>query len=149
MTILHLVTILATGLLIGSELSVSAFINPVVWKLDERATVAAFRLFAGLLGRVMPFWYAACFILLIAETFVSPGHGANRTLLLTADILWAAVIFFSIAVLVPINNRIAALQLSTSFNDWRPQHHRWETLHRVRIAVLLVAFVLLLLAILP
>ena len=34
MNIPNVATILCIGLLIGAELAVSAFINPVVWKLD-------------------------------------------------------------------------------------------------------------------
>jgi len=40
MNLLNIATILCIGLLIGAEFAVSAFINPVVWKLDPAAQAA-------------------------------------------------------------------------------------------------------------
>jgi hypothetical protein len=45
MNLLNIATILCIGLLIGNEFAVSAFINPVVWKLDSGAQATAFRRF--------------------------------------------------------------------------------------------------------
>ena len=40
----------------------SAFVNPVVWKLEDRAQAGAIALFAARLGTVMPFWYVLVFL---------------------------------------------------------------------------------------
>jgi hypothetical protein len=66
MDLLNIATILCIGLLIGVELAVSAFINPVVWKLDLAAQARAFPLFGHRLGRAMPVWYIAGLLLLVS-----------------------------------------------------------------------------------
>ena len=141
MRFLDIFTIVFSGLLIGNELTVSLFINPVMRKLDAAAQARALSLFAGLLGRVMPFWYVLCLILFAAETLVHHGR-AVFSLLLAATILWIFIIVATVFVLVPINNRIAALQKDTPVETWIAEHTRWEHLHRVRIALLLVCWIL-------
>jgi len=76
MLILDITVAVCIGLLVGAELSVSVFINPILSRLNESAQAAATRLFAIRLGRSMPFWYAASLLLLLAETFLrrhAPG----------------------------------------------------------------------------
>lgn len=142
MHLLDVVTILCAGLLVGNELTVSLFINPVIRQLEEQARTKTVSLFAALLGKAMPVWYALCFLLLLVEAYLrrhQPGH----YLLLAAAGIWAAVILFSIFFLVPINNRIARLS-QEAVPDWHTQHKTWDTLHRWRILSLIVAMVCLL-----
>jgi hypothetical protein len=37
MPVRDILTIASSGLLVGTEFAVSAFVNPVVWKLEDRA----------------------------------------------------------------------------------------------------------------
>ena len=83
MMILDVVTIVCIGLLIGTEFAVSAFINPILEKLDEAARAQAVGMFARRLGFVMPFWYAGSFVLLLAGT-VARWQGRGRWSLLIA-----------------------------------------------------------------
>jgi uncharacterized membrane protein len=145
---IDILTIVAAGLMTGNELTVSLFINPVMRRLEPTAQTHALSLFAGLLGRVMPFWYGLCLILFVAETWVRRGQ-VGFPFLLAASILWALTIVFTIALLVPINNRIAALAASAPLEQWLPEHRRWNRLHCVRIVLLLVALVFVLHALLP
>ena len=147
MYLLDVVTILCTGFMIGNELAVSLFINPVAWQLDEQAQTKAFSLFARLLGKAMPFWYAAGLILLTAEAYLR-RHEPAFTLLLVAAVIWTAAIVYSVFALVPINNRIAALTTASLPTGWRQEHKRWNALHHWRIVMLAVAMVCLLLGIL-
>lgn len=134
-------TLVVAGLMVGNELTVSLFINPVMRQLSAEPQRQALSLFAGLLGRVMPFWYALCLILFVAETYMRRGEPAFL-LLLSASILWAAIIGWTVFVLVPINNRISVLVAETPLERWLPEHMRWERLHRLRVVLLLVALVL-------
>lgn len=137
MHFLDLLTILCAGLMTGNELAVSLFIHPVIQQLENRAQVKALSLFAGLLGKVMPFWYFTSLVLLGLEAYLR-RHEPALPFLLTAVILCAAIIVFSVSVLVPINNRIARLQTSAP-NGWQQEHKKWEMLHRLRILLLVVA----------
>ncbi|MES2390414.1 MAG: DUF1772 domain-containing protein [Acidobacteriota bacterium] len=140
MLILDIVSIVSIGLLVGTEFAVSAFINPMLARLDEAAQATATRLFAVRLGTVMPFWYAASFILLIAEA-VLRRHTSGTPLLIAAIAIWAAAIVLSVTILVPINNRIIQLDAGPFPAEARRAHARWESFHRIRVAALTAAMV--------
>jgi uncharacterized membrane protein len=141
MLFLNVLTILCTGLMIGNELAVSLFVNPVVWQLEDRSQAKALSLFAGILGKVMPFWYAWCLTLMIAETYLL-RHRPGLTLLLIAVVIWIAIIVYTVTTLVPINNRIARLGDGLP-EGWRQEHKRWDMYHRWRILSLVIAMVCL------
>src|SRR5262245_1315768 len=130
MHLIDIVTIVLAGLMIGNELTVSLFINPVMRKLDAVAQTRALSLFAGRLGRVMPFWYAACLILFVVEAIMRRGK-AEFYPLLAASLLWSSIIIATIFLLVPINNRVAALAADAPLERWLPEHRWWERLHRI------------------
>jgi uncharacterized membrane protein len=123
--------------MIGVEISVSAFINPAAWQLNDQAII---KLLARKMGQVMPFWYGLCLLLLALQTYAH-WHEAGSIWLLSAAILWLGLILITVLVLVPINNRIAA---GTPDDSWSVQHRKWDLLHRGRVVLLLAAFVLLL-----
>jgi uncharacterized membrane protein len=137
MLFLDVLTILCTGLMIGNELTVSLFVNPVVWQLEDHAQAKAFSLFAGILGKVMPFWYALCLLLMIAETYLR-RHQPGLKLLLIAVGIWIAIIVYTVTTLVPINNRIARLTDRLP-EGWQQEHRRWDLYHRWRVLGLVIA----------
>src|ERR1700710_698156 len=105
MLFLDIAMIVCIGLLVGTEFAVSVFVNPVLWRMEEKAQAAAIRMFAIRLGKSMPFWYAASLLLLLAEA-VLRHHAPGSSLLITACAIWAVVIVLTLAFLVPINNRM-------------------------------------------
>jgi|SRR5579871_768358 len=145
MPFLDIAVTVCIGLLIGTEFAVSAFINPIVWKLDDRAQATAIHLFAERLGTAMPFWYAVSLLLLGLETLLR-HHEPGFVLLIAASIIWAIVILLTLLFLVPINNRMARLTPDSFPEGARREHKKWDTLHRLRVAALIVAFVCFLLA---
>ena len=107
MHLLDVLTILCTGLMIGNELIVSLFLNPAIWQLDEGGQTKALSLLARCRGRVMPFWYALCLVLLLVEAYIHRGESTFH-FLLAAIVIWAAVIACTILMLILINKRIAS-----------------------------------------
>ena len=140
MNLLNVATILCIGLLIGAELAVSAFINPVVWKLDLAAQAVAFRLFGRRLGRAMPVWYIASLLLLVSET-ITHRHESHVGLLGVAIAFWGAAIAISLLSLVPINNRMVRMDADGWTESAQRELRKWDGLHRVRVAVLAVAMI--------
>jgi len=140
MHLLDIITILCIGLMVGTELTVSLFINPVIWQLDEPAQAKALSLFARYLGKAMPVWYVLSLVLLIIEATLR-RHQPALAPLLTAIIIWIAVILYTVTTLVPINNRLAALSTSSLPTQSRSEHKRWDTLHRWRILLLTIAII--------
>jgi uncharacterized membrane protein len=141
MHILDLATITCVGLLAGNELAVSAFVNPALRRLESVPQAQALSILARSLGRAMPVWYGFCLALLALESFLH-RHQTALAALLTAAAIWVAAIIFSISLLVPINNRIAALNTAAPAPGWEREHRKWDVLHRVRILLLIVALLL-------
>jgi uncharacterized membrane protein len=146
MSYLDMITIVCIGLMIGTEFTVSVFINPVLGKLDNAAQLNAIRIFAGKLGAAMPFWYALSLVLLIIEATLRHSETGFGLLLASAGI-WTAVILTTVLFLVPINNRLARLTPNAVVDQALREHKRWDSLHRVRIAVLGIAMICFLIAI--
>ena len=143
MIIVNITTIVCMGLMIGTEFAVSAFINPVLWKLESGAQIHAIRLFAAKLGFVMPFWYGLGLLLLLVETFFL-RHQPQVLLVAIASGIWALVIILSLLFLVPINNRLARFENPAAMEKAHSDHRKWDSLHRVRVLALTTAMVLFL-----
>jgi uncharacterized membrane protein len=138
MQLLDTITIICSGLLVGNELSVSAFVNPAVWQLDDRAQAKGASLLARSLGQVMPLWYALCFVLLAAEAYLHRGQ-SNLAPVLVSLLVWIGIMVYTILFLVPINKRVAALTPASLPATAKLDHKKWDTLHRWRIVLLVVA----------
>ena len=142
MHLLDIITITCAGLLAGNELAVSAFVNPALRRLESVPQAQAASILARSLGRAMPVWYGFCLALLALESFLR-RHQTTLAALLTAAVIWVAVIIFSIGMLVPINNRIAALNTAAPAPGWERDHRKWDALHRIRILMLMAALLVL------
>jgi uncharacterized membrane protein len=138
MHLLDTITITLAGVMVGNELAVSAFVNPAVWQLESGPQAQGLSILARSLGRVMPVWYGLCLALLALESFLH-RHQAALVPLLTATLIWAGVIVFTIGMLVPINDRIASLNTAAPAPGWKHDHKKWDSLHRIRILLLAVA----------
>lgn len=141
MHLLNILTITSAGLMIGNELSVSAFVNPALRRLEGGPRAQALSALARSLGQAMPVWYGLCLALLVLESFLHRNQTALAPLLIAAA-LWAGAIVLSISSLVPINNRIASLNTAAPATGWERDHQKWDVLHRVRVLVLTVAFLI-------
>jgi uncharacterized membrane protein len=143
---LEILTTICIGLMIGVELAVAVFINPIVVRLPGAARAKMTRLSAKRLGTVMPFWYVAGLLLLAGEIVVR-RHSSGAHLVWAAGSIWAIVIFLTILFLVPINNRIASMDSSAFTEQLQREHTRWDLLHRWRVIALIVSLSLFLIGI--
>ncbi len=142
MRFLDIATILCTGLMIGNEVAVSLFVNPAIWRLGGQAQATIAALLARSLGKAMPFWYALNLVFLMAEAFVH-RHEAGQSLIVAATVLWIGIIILSVTTLVPINNRVAKLNSDSLHAESQQAHKKWDTLHRLRIVLLIAAMLFL------
>lgn len=141
--ILQLIALLVSGLMVGNELSVALFLHPTLKRLPG-GDPAARRAFAYLLGRAMPFWYAAVLLLTAATFFLGPAlTSTDGKLLLAATVWWAVAIVFTLIWPAPLNNRIATWNVQSLPPEWRQQCRRWDRLHAIRMVMLLAALVCL------
>ncbi len=141
MHLIDAITISIVGSMVGTEFAVSAFVNPALWQLESGPQAQGLSVLARSLGRAMPIWYGLCLAFLVLASFLHQHQTAFLPLLI-ATLVWVGVIVFSIAFLVPINNRIALLNAAAPAPTWKREHKKWDRLHRVRVLVLvLVLFV--------
>jgi len=147
MIYLDILTAVCIGLLIGTEFTVSAFINPILHRLDTGTRMKTISYFAKRLGTAMPFWYSLSLLLLIGEA-VLRRNSNSESLLTTAGALWFAVIVLTLIFLVPINNRMMRLDANSPSESSLREHKRWELLHRGRVVALAASMVCFLLAVL-
>ena len=149
MEVLNVVAILVTGLMVGCELGVAALIHPTLDKLLDEAHLPAASALARVLGTVMPFWYAIGLLFILAEAIIEWRHsGILPIWFATSAVLWVLVIVYTITTLVPINNRIASWEKSTPPADWKTYRTKWDSHHRRRVALLTIAFAILVVGIL-
>ncbi|MEB3983522.1 DUF1772 domain-containing protein [Mycobacterium sp. 663a-19] len=134
------VAVVIAGPMVGVELAVAVFFNPLFDRLPDDAFRAVRAGAARVLGAVMPFWYSAS-LLLIAVVAVRAGGGYRTWLCGIAGGLLAAVVLLTVTMLVPINNRIAKWPATGEVS--RELAARWDRLHRVRVGLLVVLFAVL------
>jgi uncharacterized membrane protein len=144
MEYLNVVAIIVAGLMVGSELSVAAFVHPTLDRLPNNVHMPVASALARVLGRFMPFWYILVFLLTLAEVLFR-WHQSGRLpiWIATSAILWAFASLYSVTTLVPINNRIASWEKITPPADWKIFRRKWDLLHRWRVALLTIAFAFL------
>ena len=89
----------------------------------------------------MPFWYAAALLSVAAALFAHTVGTRPWWGCLSSAILLAATIPFTLICLVPINNRVAALDLNALPDGWKHDRRRWDQYHAIRIVMLAMASV--------
>jgi hypothetical protein len=139
--VLAVVTTTVVGLMVGVEFAVAFVLNRILLRLPAGAALAARADGGRMLGRAMPFWYVGSLILTAALAAVTWGTSTAVTALIAAALLAVSVVM-SVVLLVPINNRSASWTAESHPDDWREQHQRWDRLHYVRVAIIVAAFVL-------
>ncbi|HMG65092.1 MAG TPA: DUF1772 domain-containing protein [Streptosporangiaceae bacterium] len=142
---LAVVTATVVGTMVGVEFAVAVFVNPILLRLAAGPSLEARADGARVLGRVMPFWYFGSLILTAGLAAVTWGGSAGAAAIAAAALLAVSVVM-SIALLVPINNRSATWTADDHPGDWREQQQRWDRLHYVRVAIIVAALVLTLIA---
>lgn len=144
--ILAVVTGTVLGLMVGVEFAVAVFVNLIFRRLPIGASIEARAAGGRLLGRVMPFWYFCSLALIAALAAADWNRSAARNAAIAAAVLLAVSVVLSVAVLVPINNRSVTWTEADHPADWREQQQRWDGLHYLRVALIVTAFVLTLVA---
>jgi hypothetical protein len=143
-TLYDIATATVVATLAGNELAVAAFVHPQLRKLNAGAHAQTAQPLANVLGKAMPFWYGAALVLIIGAIFEHHPITSGAGLLITfAAVLWAVIIAFTIALLVPINNRIAGMNPEQPYPTWLEDRCRWDKLHRVRVELVMIAMLLL------
>ena len=107
--ILDVFAVVFAGSMVGNELAIAAFVHPAFCRLPDDVHLPSAVAVARILGRFMPFWYGLVFLLAFADALVRRHNTGQWPPLITISAtLWAMSIVYTIAALVPLNNRIAS-----------------------------------------
>ena len=140
--VLTVIAIVVVGMLVGVELAVAVFVNPILDRLPDDGGLAARSDGARVLGRVMPFWYFLSVALAVVVAIAVQG-AAPTTLAVAAAALLATTVVLAITVLVPINDQVKTWSTGDHPADWKVQVRRWDRWHVLRVALITAAFALL------
>jgi hypothetical protein len=144
-TLYDISTATVAATMAGNEFCVAAFIHPQIRKLNDNTHAQIAAPVANALGKAMPLWYGLALVLILGAAFehrpISSGPGL---LVVSAGVLWAITIVFTVTMLVPINNRIARMNPEQPYPTWLQDRCRWDRLHRVRVELLIIAVLVLL-----
>ena len=142
---LEVVTTVVVGLMVGVEFSVAFVINPILNALPEDSGQLGHAHGGRMLGALMPFWYIGSLVL-SAIWAIAGWHHHGAGLVVTAGALLILSVVMSILLLVPINNRNKTWTPENRPADWKQQLNRWNRWHYVRVAEIIAAFALLVVA---
>lgn len=133
------------GTPVGNEIAVAAFVHPQLHRMNGKAHAQAASVLASTLGRFMPYWYALALALTVGAAFEHrPMTDGTGLFIAVAAVLLAGAIVFTVAQLVPINNRIARMSPERPHATWLYDRCRWDEFHRTRVVILTMSLVLLL-----
>ena len=142
---LAVITGTVVGVMVGVEFAVAVFVNPIFLRLPAGAALEARADGGRVLGRVMPFWYIGSTLLVVWLAAATWGGAAGAAAVAAAALLVVSVVM-SVTLLVPINNRSKTWTADNHPADYREQQQRWDRLHYARVAIIIAAFVLTLVA---
>ncbi|MBE9211381.1 MAG: DUF1772 domain-containing protein [Richelia sp. RM2_1_2] len=141
--VLQSIALIMTGLMVGNELAVSAFVHPQLNQLEDKCHAASTKALARIYGSIMPFWYVTTLILTIGIAFILQHHRSALFFTTIAAIIWSLLILFTIVKLVPINNKIGQMSLEKLPDGWKDLRKRWDRLHAIRVGFLVIALICL------
>ncbi|MFD0311244.1 anthrone oxygenase family protein [Streptomyces sp. NPDC127119] len=142
---LEVFTTVIVGLMVGVEFTVAFVMNPILNALPEDSRQLGHAHGGRMLGALMPFWYVGSLVL-SALWAITGWHEQGTGLVVIAAVLLIISVVMSLLLLVPINNRNKTWTPENRPADWQEQINRWLRFHYVRVAVIIAAFTLLVVA---
>jgi uncharacterized membrane protein len=142
---LEVFTTVVVGVMVGVEFAVAFVINPILNALPDESTLRGRAHGGRMLGAVMPVWYITSLVL-VAAWAIAGWHHDGTGLVVTAGGLLILSVIMSVLLLVPINNQSKTWTPENRPADWKQQANRWDRFHYVRVAVIIAAFALLVVA---
>lgn len=142
--VLIVTTLVGAALLTGNEFAVGAFIHPSLSRLETKTHVAAVQEIGRVYGKIMPFWMGGTVLFCLSLVLLAaPWYSEIWWFFVAATLFYAGAVVFSLLGPVPINNQVIKWDDDNLPDDWRKLRRRWDNLHSVRIAILIIGFVCL------
>ncbi|MET0897294.1 MAG: DUF1772 domain-containing protein [Mycobacterium sp.] len=133
--VIWIVALMVTGPLVGLELGVAAVVNPLAAQLPDSGFRVVRSGGSRWLGRLMPVWYLATLVLLLALVVTSGGAAA-----IAATVVLGLAVVLTVTILVPINTRVGRWESDADVD--RALTRRWDAFHWLRVTLLGAVLVL-------
>jgi hypothetical protein len=136
------ISLAVASIMVGNEVAVSAFVHPVLWRMEERTHAQTASALAGSMNSVMPLWYTLTLILTLAVIWEHRQIDFDRgpgLLLAIAAIGWFLSIGLTLFRIIPLSSRIARMDPDLPYSGWLAERSRWDGLQRWRLCLLLAS----------
>ncbi|AIU89026.1 DUF1772 domain-containing protein [Pectobacterium odoriferum] len=139
-SVLDIISLLVISLLVGAEICLTFFINPVILKLDKASLSKFGQLLTSRLATPFPIWNVLVLLFLVTEAFIRWGTDAFP-LVTIACILWIAAAIFTLIFMLPLNTKLARQTEDMSKDEVVTVFTYWANRHLPRLCMLLTALV--------
>ena len=146
LTLAHLINLVLVSMFVGTEFAVSFFVHPVLRGLPQSVHIASVQVLGRILGKVMPIWMPLIIVSALPVLYFI-GDTNSAAFWLTVAGMICIVLMSAISLLgnVPINKQVIEWNPQSPPDNWLELRNRWDSLHRVRVALDIAALILLLL----
>jgi uncharacterized membrane protein len=147
--IAHLINLVLVSIFVGTNFAVSFFVHPVLSCLPQSVHIASVQVLGRILGKVMPIWIPLIIVSALPVLYFIDNTNSNAFWLTVAGTL-CIVIMLGVTLLgnSPINKQVIEWNPQSPPDNWLELRNRWDNLHRVRVALDIVALIFLLLGVL-
>jgi hypothetical protein len=139
------ISLAVASIMVGNEVAVAAFVNPVLWRMEERTHAQTAAALAGVTNSVMPLWYILTLILTLAVIWehrtLDFDHGPGLLLAVAAG-GWFISVTLTLTRIIPLSKRIAHMDPDLPHREWLVDRSRWDGLQRWRLCLLLISLAL-------
>lgn len=144
--IAHLVNLILVAVFVGTEFAVSFFVHPVLRSLQQSVHIASVQVLGRILGKVMPIWMPLIIVSALLVLYFIGDTDSSAFWLTVAGTL-CIVLMSAVSLLgnVPINKQVIEWNPQSPPDNWWELRNRWDSLHRVRVALDIAALIFLLL----
>jgi hypothetical protein len=145
------ISLAVASIMVGNEVAVSAFVHPVLWRMEERTHAQTASALASSMNSVMPPWYVLTLILTLAVIWEHRQINFDRgpgLMLAIAAVGWLLSIGLTLFRIIPLSTRIAHMDPDHPYSGWLAERSRWDGLQRWRLCLLLTSLGLFSLSIL-
>lgn len=145
------ISLAVASIMVGNEVAVSAFVHPVLWRMEERTHAQAASALASSMNSIMPAWYILTLLLTLGVIWEHRDIDFDRgpgLLLAIAAVGWFLSIGITLFRIIPLSKRIARMDPDQPYNGWLAERSRWDGIQRWRLCLLLASLALFSLSIL-
>ncbi len=145
--ITHLINLTLISIFVGVEFAIGFLIHPVLSRLPQSVHIASVQVIGKIVGKIMPIWIPLILFSAVPVLyFISDTQALAFWFIIIGIVCIVLMLIISLTVNVAINKQIISWNSQSPPNNWLNLRKRWDTFHKVRIFLDIVALIAFLLA---